>query len=67
MISTYDKAVLFRTNDGKLARVVLVHVDDLLGAGSEDFKSQASDPFKMKFKVSIESESCFKYVGLEIK
>ena len=47
--------------------VVLVHVDDFLWGDSEDFKTKVMDPLKKKFKVSTESDNCFKYVSFEIK
>ena len=66
-VSTYDKAVFFWVKDSQLAGVILVHVDDFLWAGSEKFKTLIMDPFKKNFKISTESDDCFKYVGLEIK
>ena len=65
--STFDKTVFFCSNDDKLARVILVLLDDLLWTGYKNFKIQVIDSFKQKFKVSTVSDDYIYQVGWEIK
>ena len=63
--STVDKAV-FMYNTTELEGLILVHVDDLLYAGTEDFLKNVILPFEEKFQISKQESKAFKYVGIDV-
>ena len=64
--SLVDKA-LFRSysDDGSLQGVFLIHVDDFLIAGTQEFNIKIESITK-KFKVGRRKEADFKYIGLNV-
>ena len=52
-----------KTLDG----IIIIHVDDMLFAGTENFMNSVILPFKRTFQISKEEESCFKYVGIDVE
>ena len=65
--SELDKA-LFRWYKGKqLAGLFVMHVDDFLFGGSEEFNSCVVDQIAKKYRVGKRTDTIFKYVGLNIK
>ena len=65
--SKYDEALFFWKHEGKLNRVMAVHVDHFLCCGSKEFELTVITVLKTKFLISkVESES-FTHLGLEVK
>ena len=58
---------LFYLAEERMEGILVVHVDDMLFAGTESFMSKIITPFKQKFKISKEEMRCFKYVGINIE
>ena len=67
LISKYDKAFFFWKQNGQLQGTIIVHVDDFLWAGTPKFLNTVVGPFKNCFRISKQSDSIFKYIGLEIE
>ena len=64
-VCKYDNAVfLFRKGD--LQGLVLVHVDDMLYFGTDEFLTKVVKPFKETFRISKEETSVFRYVGINV-
>ena len=62
----YDKAAFLWKNYDRVEGAILMHVDDLLYFGTDDFMTRVIEPLKSCFKISkLESET-FKYVGINI-
>ena len=66
-VSSYDKALFFWHKNGELHRILVVHVDDFLWSGSNEFISHVKALLKKIFKISREHESTFQYIGLNVK
>ena len=66
-VSLYDKALFFWHNNGELHGILVVHVDDFLWSGSNDFVSHVIELLKKMFKISREHESAIQYIGLNVK
>ena len=65
--STFDPALfLWHGINGALEGTVAAHVDDFVYAGT-DLWERAMDTFKCKFKISVEAEKTFRYIGLNIE
>ena len=65
--SKLDAAVfLYHNNDNELLGLLLSHVDDFLWSGSLCFITKVISPLKSTFKISSESSSCFKYIGIDL-
>ena len=65
--SKYDNACYIFKENGKLAGVVCVFVDDVIGAGNASFKSKVMDGLKEKFSIGKIEEGLFRYVGTNIE
>ena len=65
--SSYDMALFFFKINGVLHGIILIHVDDFLWSGSDDFKMKVILKIKEVFKISCEHESAFKYIGINIE
>ena len=64
--SKLDSSLFIYYTD-KLEGILIVHVDDFLFAGSENFYKSVIMNLKLKFKISKECTTAFKYIGLEIQ
>ena len=64
--SELDKALFRQSKNGKLEGIFLMHVDDFLFAGSEDFNQSVIAPISEKYKVGKRLQQHFKYVGLNV-
>jgi hypothetical protein len=51
----------------KLIGHLVTHVDDFVFGGTENWQKQVIDKLKRTFKISIESQGSFKYIGLNAK
>ena len=66
--STFDPALfLWHDVNGNLEGIVAVHVDDFVYAGTDNWKERVMGNFKCKFKISVEAEKTFRYIGLNVK
>ena len=66
-VSSYDRAVFIMKDETKLHGLIIVHVDDFLWVGSEEFLNTVMDPIRKQFKVSKEFDAAFKYVGINLE
>ena len=66
-ISKYDKALFMWKENNVIQGIIVVHVDDFLWCGSDNFKENVIMPMKNIFKISKEYESAFKYIGIDLK
>ena len=64
--SKYDSS-LFICYKEELEGLLIVHVDDFLWAGSDKFKQSVIMKLKESFKISKESSTNFKYLGIEVE
>jgi hypothetical protein len=65
--SELDKAAFRYYNEAKtLEGFVLIHVDDIISAGSNDFKSKVVKGILSRFQVGKYKSGSFKYVGIEV-
>ena len=64
--SEVDLALFFWHHEEKLSGMFILHVDDFLWAGTEDFQRTVVDRVKSAFKIGKEAEGAFRYIGLEI-
>ena len=53
-------------NQGHLEGLFIMHVDDFLYSGTENFKTTIINKIQEKFKVGKHMEGNFKYVGFDI-
>ena len=61
--SKLDSALFLYFSEGKLEGFVAAHVDDLIHAGTDMFKSKVMEPLRKFFKFGSMSKEAFKYVG----
>ena len=64
---SYLDPAVFSYYDGDLKGLLMSHVDDFLWAGTEEFKTSVVDRIRNTFKISSESSTLFKYIGLDIQ
>ena len=63
--SSFDKAV-FVPKDCSTIGVIIVHVDDIMYFGNDDFINTMINPFKTAFKISKEESKAFRYLGINL-
>ena len=64
--SELDKALFRWYNNGKLEGIFVMHVDDFLFAGTEDFNKNVIEPIASKYKVGKRMIDNFRYLGLSV-
>ena len=64
--STGDPSFFYMKISGKLAGVIVSHIDDFLHAGTDDFEEQAITPLVQSFSAGRAEEKEFSYVGFQI-
>ena len=64
--SKLDSSLFIHYTD-KLEGLLIVHVDDFLFGGSDNFYETVISNLKKAFKISKECSSAFKYIGLELQ
>ena len=64
--SSLDKAVFRWYSGGVLSGLFILHVDDFIYDGTDDFLRDVVTPLQRKFQIGSESEGCFTYIGLEL-
>ena len=62
--SQYDNGVFMFIQSGILQGMAILHVDDILWAGNQDYMKPIVTKIKSIFEISHESEDNFTYVGL---
>ena len=65
-MSNFENAVFHYGNE-HLEGIIVIHVDDMLFAGEDNFFTNVMAPFKNKFKISKEEHTSFKYVGIDLE
>ena len=65
-ICQYEEAVFYYRSD-ELDGILIIHVDDMLYAGTESFHNEVLSQFKNTFHISKEETGCFKYVGIDMR
>ena len=65
--SKLDPALFYWHREGKLEGLFLMHVDDFLWAGSDQFKEDVISPLRLKFHFGKEMNTNFRYIGLDIE
>ena len=63
--SEFDYGVFTWYKDGKLAGILLSHVDDFIWAGTSQFKENVIDSLCQKFKVGSMDSKVFTYSSAE--
>ena len=64
-LTAYDQAVMtYKTN--VLEGIVMIHVDDILYFGTQNFLSKVIQPFMRQFHISKNETETFKYVGIQM-
>ena len=65
--SELDKAAFRYYDDSNVLQgIVLIHVDDIICAGGDNFKSKVVRGIVDKFQVGKHQRGSFKYVGIEV-
>ena len=68
MLKLDSSAYLFHDENGKLAGLVIVHVDDILLGGNEQFRTQVLEGLIKAFHMGTRNSSDeFKYIGWDIR
>ena len=66
--STFDPAMFIKhDSSGNLIGIIVLHVDDFLHAGSDDFRSKVSRKLEEIFTMGKTEQKVFKYVGFDIE
>ena len=64
--SIYDNAMFTWFIDGEFQGHLVCHVDDLVYGGTERWERAVIDVLKQKFKIRVECQGSFKYIGLNV-
>ena len=64
--SKLDPALFIYHANSQLQGILIIHVDDMLWAGTHNLAVNVIDKLRSTFKISSESRSAFKYIGLEL-
>ena len=65
-VSKWDPALFYVHEEDILIGLIVVHVDDFLWSGNEKFSKQFLDVIRGEVVVGKESESSFRYLGLQL-
>ncbi len=65
--SVIDPALFYWHSGDQLSGFFLMHVDDFIWSGTEEFEKTVIENIRSSFKVGREGEMIFKYIGMEIK
>lgn len=64
--SQFDEALFYYRIDGKLAGVMVLHVDDFLFGGNKQFQQNIIQKLLAIFDIRVQNCMNFKYIGLDI-
>jgi hypothetical protein len=67
LVCRLDSALFYWLQNGKLAGLICVHVDDLFWAGTDDFQKLVVDAIYGEFSVGSSNSGSFKYIGVNIE
>ncbi|KAK6178359.1 hypothetical protein SNE40_013155 [Patella caerulea] len=65
-MSHVDPPIFYWYRNGKLIGLLVVHVDDFLWAGTNEFEKVVIDKLRKEFNIGKEESNNFKYVGLQL-
>ena len=68
-VSKFDEALFYYKSNvtGALEGLLAVHVDDVFAAGSNEFNKCVIERLKRAFKISLEVDKQFNFLGLQIE
>ena len=66
-VSKYDKSLFTWHVDKELQGMLVCHVDDFAFAGTATWEESVIKPLIARFKISCQSTSSFKYLGLSVR
>lgn len=61
-----DSSMFYWYYEGELAGLFVMHVDDFIWGGTEEFVSNVINKIKENFELGNQENSMFKYIGLDI-
>lgn len=64
--SKLDPSLFIYHENGELQGILIIHVDDMLWSGEDNFKFKVIDQLRATFRISSEDRSAFKYIGLDV-
>ena len=64
---TGDEAFYMYRKNNKLCGMIILHVDDFLGGGNQEFRSEIMDKVYSHFKCSKREVNKFRFTGIDIK
>lgn len=64
--SKLDPSLFIFHKNSTLHGILIIHVDDILWSGTEHLRMEVIEELRSTFKISSESRSAFKYIGLEV-
>ena len=64
--SKYDDAMFLWHENDKLIGMIVCHVDDFVYSGTDEWHGRVIDKIKKTFRISVENQGSFKYVGLNV-
>ena len=64
--SKLDPAVFTYHQNSELLGILIIHVDDILWSGTEEFVNDVILKIRSTFSISSENRSAFKYIGLHL-
>ena len=60
-------ALFYWNKNSQLQGIIIIHVDDFLWGGTNEFENKIINKLRDTFLVGSEDENSFKYVGIQIK
>ena len=64
--SKLDPSLFTFHENEQLQGILIIHVDDMLWSGEDNFRMKVIDQLRATFRISSEERSAFKYIGLEV-
>ena len=65
-ISKCDPAVFYLRQDTSVIGILLLHVDDVIWCGTDEFESIVIERIRSAFKIGKEAVESFKYLGIDL-
>ena len=60
-------ALFYWNKNSQLQGIIIIHVDDFLWGGTNEFENKIINKLRDTFLVGSEDENSFKHVGIQIK
>ena len=64
---TGDEAVLYKKEGNKTIGIIVLHVDDIMATGSEEFFNTVISNIKNKFRFSKLENDKFRFTGIDVE